>query len=208
MRTNFRLLSTWAVMACAAHAQAPAQPAGAAKAAAKPVFRDAATHDQLAMGYRKAQQEDPMRNLKKTEGEDPSVVNRPPGILASSDVISYNGLATLVPKRAVIQMPAAFSDRMKMTAGCRLVGWTEFFSANRGWINTVEVSRVQAEGNEVIAEETRKQMVKSGNLIVATYQGGPISVLPLKAPEAPAAGNPAAGAALPASSNSPVLKRP
>jgi hypothetical protein len=26
-------------------------------------------------------------------------------------------------------------------------------------------------------------MVKSGNLIVATYQGGPISVLPLKDPE-------------------------
>lgn len=205
MKTNPRLFSIWAAMACAASAQTPAPPAGAVKPAAKPVFRDAATHDQLALGLRKSQQEDPMRTLKTTQGQDPSVVNRPPGILATSDIISFNGLATLVPKRAVMQMPAALSDRMKMSAGCKLVGWTEFFSANRGWITTIEVSRVQAQGNEDIAEETRTQMVKSGNLIVATYQGGPISVLPLKVP---VAGDPAAVTAVPAASTTPVTKRP
>ena len=51
---------------------------------------------------------------------------------------------------------------------------------NRGWITTVEVSRVQAEGNLAIAEETRERIGKSMNLVVATYMGGPISVLPLK----------------------------
>ena len=51
-----------------------------------------------------------------------------------------------------------------------------------GWITTVEVSRVQAEGNLALADETAKRIQKSASLIVATYQGGPISVLPLKVP--------------------------
>ena len=40
-------------------------------------MRDAATHEQLALAYRKASQENPMRNLQPIKGEDPSVVNRP-----------------------------------------------------------------------------------------------------------------------------------
>jgi hypothetical protein len=41
---------------------------------------------------------------------------------------------------------------------------------------------VQAEGNKALAEEVSSRIGKSSNLVVATYQGGPISVLPLKAP--------------------------
>jgi hypothetical protein len=33
-----------------------------------------------------------------------------------------------------------------------------------------------------MSEVTQKQISKSANLIVATYQAGPISVLPLKVP--------------------------
>ena len=107
--------------------------------AAPGVMRDAATHDQLSLALRKADQLDPMKNLAPATGEDPSMKNRPKDILTESDIISYRGLATLV-------------------------------------------SRVQAEGNEPVAEETQKVMAKSTNLIVATYKGGPISVLPLKVP--------------------------
>ena len=64
--------------------------------------------------------------------------------------------------------------------GSKLVTWADFYAVNRGWITTVEVCRVQAEGNSPLAEETQKQIGKSANLIVATYQAGPISVLPLK----------------------------
>ena len=195
MKTNLRLISAWAAMACAASAQVPAQPAGAVKAATKPVFRNAATHEQLALGLRKAQQEDPMKTLKKTEGQDPSVTNRPPSILENSDIVCFNGDAVLIPKRAILQVPRNVSERMKMQPGAKFRSWTEFYAMNRGWITTVEVSRLQAEGNAAIAEDTKKQMdqmAKIGNLIIATYQGGPISVLPLKVPETPAAGSTAA----------------
>jgi len=63
-----------------------------------------------------------------------------------------------------------------------LVGWTDFLTANRGWITTVEVSRTQAEGNEAMNEELADRIGKNRNMVVATYKGGPISVLPMKEP--------------------------
>jgi hypothetical protein len=156
-----------------------------AAASAEPealVMRDAATHEQLALALRKADQHDPMKNMPSTKGEDPSVVNRPKDLLSQSDIISFRGIATLVPKRAVLQIPKSCTDRMKLEPGSKIVSWSDFYAQNRGWITTVEVSRVQAEGNKPFAEETQKYMSTCRNLIVATYQGGPISVLPLKEP--------------------------
>jgi hypothetical protein len=149
-----------------------------------PVMRDAATHEQLSLALRKADQVDPMKSLPTTKGEDPSLSNRPKDILSDSDIISFRGTATLVPKRAIIQIPKNHADLIKMEPGAKIVSWSEFFAANRGWITTIEVSRVQAEGNQPLAEETLKFMGTCRNLIVATYQGGPISVLPLKEPAA------------------------
>ncbi len=147
-----------------------------------PAMRDAATHEQLSLTLRKALQTDPMKSMTAAKGPDPSMVNRPKDLLTESDIISFRGLATLVPKRAILQIPQGFSERMKMETGAKIVSWADFFAANRGWINTVEVSRVQAEGNKEISEEVRDSMSKSRNLVVATYHGGPISVLPLKVP--------------------------
>lgn len=143
-------------------------------------MRDVVTHQQLAMQLRKSDQSDPMKKLKAATGEDPSVLNRPKDLLSQSDIISFNGLATLVPKRAILQVPKNYSDRIGFKEGSKIVSWLDFLAANRGWITTVEVNRTQAEGNLDIAEETKKQMSKSGNLIVATFMTGPISVLPLK----------------------------
>ena len=146
-----------------------------------PVMRDAATHEQIALAYRKTAQEDPMRNMKPTKGPDPSVVNRPKSLLSESDIISFGGLATLVPKHAIMQIPASCTERLKIEPGAKLVSWADFYAANRGWITTVEIGIVQAEGNQPLAEETKKMMSKCRNLMVATYQGGPISLLPPKA---------------------------
>lgn len=144
-------------------------------------MRDAATHEQLLPLYRKAMEEDPMHKMLPAKGPDPSTAPRA-DLVSDSDVICYNGSVTLVPKRAILQMPKNLADRFKYHLGAKLMSWADFYSVNRGWITTVEVSRIQAEGSIPIAEETQKQMAKSANLIVATYQAGPISVLPLKVP--------------------------
>jgi hypothetical protein len=151
--------------------------------AAVPAFRDAATHEQLSLAYRKAAQEEPTRKLALAKGPDPSTVNLPKDLISESDILCFNGNMTLVPKRAVLQIPKNLADRLKYQKGAKLMGWSEFFAINRGWITTQEVSRVQAEGNAPIAEEIQKQISKTGNLVVATYQAGPISVLPLKTPK-------------------------
>lgn len=155
-----------------------------------PKYRDAATHEQLARAMRYAEKIDPMKKLDAAKGEDPSKKNQPTNLLEDSDIVCFNGLFTLVPKRAILASPARLKDRLKIQPGSRIVAWTEFFAANRGWITTVEVSRVQAEGNKPLAEETAEQISKSSNLVVATYLGGPISVLPLKAPETDTAAEP------------------
>lgn len=150
-------------------------------------MRDSVTQEQLVLMYRKASQNDPMRKLPPAKGPDPSVVNQPKSLISQSDILCFNGAVTLVPKRAILQMPSNLADRLKYQPGAKLLSWSEFYALNRGWITTVEVSRVQAEGNNPLAPETKKQLVKSRNLMIATYQGGPISVLAPKVPAGKAA---------------------
>lgn len=148
--------------------------------AAAPVMHDAATHEQLSLAYRKASQEEPTRKLKLAKGPDPSAADRPKDLISESDTLCFNGNVTLVPKRAVLQIPKNLADRLKYQPGAKLMSWSQFYALNRGWITTQEVTRPQAEGNAPIAEATQKQILKTGNLVIATYQAGPISVLPLK----------------------------
>lgn len=160
-------------------ALASAMPAGAEQK--KPVYRDAETHDLIVKKFKVNQNIDPMKTLLPSEGEDPSKKNQPKDLISSSDVISFNGVTTLVPKRAIIQMPEAFKDRLNNhTPGNKVIGWWDFYTLNKGWITTVEVTRVQAEGREPLAEEISEGFTKSRNMIIATYSSGPISMLPLK----------------------------
>lgn len=145
-------------------------------------MRDVASQQDVLLERRKALKSDPMKHLAVATGEDPSKANRTTDILADSDIISFRGMATLVPKRAILQTPQTYAGYVRMQPGAKFVSWSEFYAANRGWITIVEVRREQAEGNEPVAEETQKFLSTNRNLVVATFKGGPISVLPLKKP--------------------------
>ena len=149
--------------------------------AVEPVMRDAATHDQLSERLRVANNQNPLVKFTPAEGPDPSKAPAS-DLIGGSDFLSFSGHATIVPKRAILHIPAAMADRIKLQPGSTVQTWADFYASNRGWITTVEVSRVQAEGNQALAEDLVKRMDKSSTVVVATYQGGPISVLPLKAP--------------------------
>ncbi len=151
--------------------------------AQKGVMRDVATHEQLVQELRKADQADPMKTMPVSKYEDPAVLNPQKDLISQSDFLSFQGLMTLVPKRAILQIPENYKERVTVLPGAKILGWAQFYAANRGWITTVEVSRAQAEGKTDLPEDTHKQITKCGNLVVATYMGGPISVLPLKEPE-------------------------
>ncbi len=149
-----------------------------------PEFRDAATHRDLAKVHQRVERGDPMSKLTAAEGFDPSRVAPPEDFVKSSDILCFNGMATFVPKRAILASPGPLKGRLGLQPGARVVPWREFLENNRGWIGTIEVDRAQAEGNKAFPEEVAESISKSSRLLVATYQGGPISVLPLKAVQA------------------------
>ena len=147
-------------------------------------MRDVATHDSLANTLRLAQGMNPLADYKAVKSEEATEVYQPASLIGSSDIISFNGLTTLVPKRAVLAIPDAMKNRIgNHVAGNRVVHWKEFLFANRGWITTVEVSRAQAEGRQRLPEAMTERISEATQLMVATYQGGPISVLPPMEPE-------------------------
>ncbi len=159
-----------------------------ASLSAEPAMRDVATHDQLSERLRVANNKGPLVDLKPAQGPDPTKASTGGDLISRSDFLSYVGRATLVPKRAILHIPANMADRIKLQPGSKIQNWADFYAMNRSWITTVEVSRAQAEGKESLGEDLLKRIQKSTNVIVATHSAGPISVLPLKVPvQAPVA---------------------
>jgi hypothetical protein len=152
---------------------------GAVVFAEAPAMTDAPTYAQVVAARRRAEQADPMKRMAPSNVENP-VVNRPKDILKESDVLCFQGLATLVPKRAILKIPKNYQNRVGIQPGARIVGWRDFYAVNRGWITTVEVNWKQAAGALPIAADTRNLLERGSNLSVATFQGGPISVMPPK----------------------------
>ena len=156
-------------------------PAAICAQTAKPAFRDAATHEQLSQKFRVVSLQNPMKHLPEATGEDPSVASRVGNLLENSDILTFNGLTTLVPKNALVLVPEKFKGVVNSeTNGTRIVSWLDFYAQNRGWISTVEVTFAQARGDEPVNPETLAALGKSGNMIVAVLKSGPISVMPPK----------------------------
>lgn len=152
--------------------------------AQKQQMRDAATHEQMAAALGKAQATDPMRHLPPSQGADPSKENQPQDIISRSDILCFNGLATLVPKAAILALPRSYADRIGIKPGAKLVTWQEFYAVNRGWVTAQEVNLTQAQGKEPLPETLSVRLAKSTNIVVATMQGGPISKLQYTPPPA------------------------
>lgn len=161
-------------------------------------MRDSPTAEQITEKFVQAtRQNNKVEVQRAKEVPDPSKASQTGNIVDESDFLSFNGRSTLVPKGAILHIPPYLKDRLKFTPGNPLLPWGDFYAVNRAWITTVEVSRIQAEGNQALAEETSKSIGKSTSLVVATFKTGPISVLPLKTPPPvdPKADPKAAGAA-------------
>jgi hypothetical protein len=145
----------------------------------KQPMRDAATHEQLVQKLRGATS--PLHGYKPVEGTDPSKI-LPQDIIGRSDILCFDGLATLVPKEAIIFIPPQYQDRVGMKEGARLVTWADFFAANHGWITTQEITLDQAAGRVPLDEKVTERVTKGNSLVVATCLGGPVSKLAPKLP--------------------------
>ncbi|MES2980788.1 MAG: hypothetical protein V4727_00615 [Verrucomicrobiota bacterium] len=157
-----------AILASQLHGQAEPQ---------KPAFRDAATSESLTEKYRETSTKGPAKKFKETTGEDASVKHKVGNLLENSELITFNGNTTLVPKKAIVQIPEKYKDRINAhKPGSKILSWMDFYTLNRGWISTVEVTLAQARGEVPVSPELMETLSKKGNLVVAVLKNGPISV--------------------------------
>ena len=159
-------------------------PLWAEPVAEKPVMRDVVT----TLGEPQAGQPgiaNPIKSLKSIEKAPELERPEPVSILTRCAFLSSQGVTAVIPKGSVLHVPPRLKDQTRMVEGNRVVIWPQFFRRNRGWITTVEVSRGQAAGTEPIPERTLEAVRENPRVVIATLQGGPISVL---LPEVPAPG--------------------
>ena len=136
--------------------------------------------EELSNRLRHARQNDPIRKLVPpgNPGSDPSKGTHGRDLIAESTILNHGGLMTLVPKRAVLHLPEALESRVGTRDGAELQPWVKFFEVNRSWLHAEPVTRERALGKTPFSAEETKALRSSGKIIIATYEGGPISVLP------------------------------
>jgi len=105
-------------------------------------------------------------------------------LLDRSSILCSGGYWTLVPKEAVLHVPAVYRSRVDGPRNGKLVPWSQFYPKNRGWLQTHSVSISQARGEAKMEPKAVDVYKTSGRVVVAVCQSGPISVKPLKVPDA------------------------
>jgi hypothetical protein len=122
----------------------------------------------------------PFDELKKQQqaAEKEVQVVRPEGqsLIKQSEILHDSIHWTLVPKGAVLHVPAQMSPRVGTKPLGTLLTWEEFLMANRAWIQTEEVTFDQAAGKVPLQEARQEFWKNQTKVIVAVHLGGPISV--------------------------------
>ncbi|BCU78507.1 hypothetical protein [Luteolibacter sp. LG18] len=144
------------------------------QAHADPAMTDITTPEQMAAKMRASQAARPLPGEPVT-GETRVIHKAPEGIFETSQILSANGQWTLVPKGALVYVPAALQSRVNAPQEGTLVPLQDFLAANRQWVSSQEVSIAQAAGQEGIKPETAKFWASQNKIVVATHQGGAIS---------------------------------
>jgi hypothetical protein len=127
--------------------------------------------------------------VKRQQGNPVQTVEAPPkgevkkasspeelSIVKQSTILSDGRNWTLVPRGAVICLPAAVKSKVDVKPTGTLLPWADFLARNYSWITTNEVSFDQAAGAAALPPERVAFWAKQDKVVVAVHQGGPISV--------------------------------
>jgi hypothetical protein len=143
-------------------------------AMAAPPMTDRITPEEIAARRKPS----PITALGQPVAVAEAQVVRPGGqsLIKQSDILSDGHNWTLVPKGAVLHIPAELANRVAARPIGTLLTWTDFLTVNRGWLFTEEVTFPQAAGKAPIPASRSEFWQKNGKVIVAVHLGGPISV--------------------------------
>ncbi len=155
------------------------------------------THEQLAKLQRPRDPNLKERKVRLADIEHPrtkevnqevssKLAKRRESLVARSTVVSGASNWTILPRGAVLLTPSRFKSRIDSERRGKLVSWQDFYAKNRSWIRLLPVTLDQATGRSPLTEDYLSSLKRTGLLVVAVCEGGPISVrLPEKGKEAP-----------------------
>lgn len=146
----------------------------------KPPFRNAAVHRDLVLLFEESRERDPITTLGPAVDAPTHEATWAAGSLVDrSEILNHQGLATLLPKGALLHLPESLAARSGIGDGqSAVVNWADFFRRNCQWIYPLKVRLEQALGEEPIDQALLARVAKSGKVVVATYFDQPISVRP------------------------------
>ena len=93
--------------------------------------------------------EEPIKMKALSSDKTESLVKR-------SAILSYGRNGTLVPRGAILHVPAHLRGRVNAERKGKLITWSDFYARNGGWLETQTVSLSQARGETAIAEDAVK----------------------------------------------------
>lgn len=133
------------------------------------------THEELLELQKKSAESQPVREVhpknEKAESREDS------NLLANSQILRSGETWTLVPKTAVICFPAQYSDKLVAAPKGKFVPWSKFLSANFAWLDTKEIDISTSSGATTMKYESFALLKNSNKVIVATLNGGPVSIV-------------------------------
>ena len=149
--------------------------------AAAPPMTERITPEEIAARQKSAS---PLATIPQPAASDENKVARPndTSLIEQSEILNDGIHWTLVPKGAVLHVPAAFASRVHTRPVGTLLTWIDFLRVNRNWLFTEEVTIPQASGKQPFLPSRRDAWNKNGKVVIAVYYGGPISVRPEHVP--------------------------
>jgi len=95
----------------------------------------------------------------------------------SSIILSDGEKFTLVPVGSILHLPAGLRSRVLAKPQGDFTFWPSFLRRNAAWLSAREVSLPLSRGNAQESKALLKSLDRDPRLIVATFKGGPITIL-------------------------------
>ena len=108
----------------------------------------------------------------------PSDVAQGNDIYADSIILQRKDSHTVIPRHAIIYTPESLRGKITQQPRGKYLSWPEFYTANRNWLFTHQVTLKQAEGKEPIRANVQRQFAQINRIVVSLFQNYPISTLP------------------------------
>src|SRR6478752_2693120 len=93
----------------------------------RPPMRKAPTNEELIRQLRESEQVKVAKPSVPSSTVDPGATQQPQDLISRSEILCYNGSLTLIPKRAVLQIPKNLEDRLKAQPGAHIRTWSDFY---------------------------------------------------------------------------------